>query len=51
VRGSRKMIQALRKAGGNPRYTEVAGRGHDVWTVAYRDVEVVRWLLSQRRAP
>jgi predicted peptidase len=49
VRGSRQMIAALRAAGGNPRYTEVAGRGHDVWTVAYRDPAVVRWLLSQRR--
>jgi predicted peptidase len=50
VRASRKMIEALRKAGGSPRYTEVADRGHDVWTVAYRDAEVVRWLLSQRRS-
>jgi predicted peptidase len=49
VRGSRKMIEALRAAGGSPRYTEVAGHGHDVWTVAYRDLEVMRWLLAQRR--
>jgi predicted peptidase len=49
VRGSRKMIAALRDAGGNPRYTEVAGHGHDIWTVAYRDLAVVKWLLSQRR--
>ena len=51
VRASRKMIKALRAAGGNPRYTEVAGGGHDVWTVAYRDSAVLRWLLSQKRAP
>lgn len=51
VRGSRSMVQALRNAGGTPRYTEVAGGGHDVWTIAYRDVEVVRWLLAQRREP
>jgi predicted peptidase len=50
VLGSRKMIAALRAAGGTPRYTEVAGHGHDIWTVAYRDPAVVRWLLSQRRA-
>ena len=43
------MVQDLRKAGGGPRYTEVAGRGHDVWEVAYRDVEVMRWLLGRRR--
>jgi predicted peptidase len=50
VRGSRKMIAALREVGGTPRYTEVAGHGHDVWTVAYRDPSVITWLLSQRRA-
>jgi predicted peptidase len=49
VRGSRLMIKALRAAGGNPRYTELAGRGHDVWTSAYREVEPMLWLLAQRR--
>jgi predicted peptidase len=49
VSGARRMIEALRQAGGKPRYTEVAGSGHDVWTVAYRDVEVMRWLLAQRQ--
>ncbi|HEY5281448.1 MAG TPA: prolyl oligopeptidase family serine peptidase [Polyangia bacterium] len=49
VRGSRRMVQALRAVGGSPRYTEVAGWGHDVWTRAYRDGEVLRWLLAQRR--
>jgi predicted peptidase len=51
VRGSREMIEALREAGGQPRYTELPGAGHDIWTVAYRDVEVMRWLLAQRRNP
>jgi len=50
VRGSREMIAALRDGGGHPRYTEVAGHGHDIWTVAYRDPAVLRWLLSQRRS-
>jgi predicted peptidase len=49
VRGSRQMVQALRAAGGSPHYTEVAGWGHDVWTRAYRDGEVLRWLLAQRQ--
>jgi predicted peptidase len=51
VRGSRLMVRALQAAGGHPRYTETAGGGHDVWTQAYRNPEVVRWLLSQKRAP
>ncbi len=49
VRGSRQMVQALRAAGGAPRYTEVSGGGHDVWNQAYRDMEVLRWLLAQRK--
>ena len=49
VRGSRLMIEALRRAGATPRYTEVAGWGHDIWVKAYRDREVVRWLLAQKR--
>ena len=49
VRGSRQMVKALRAAGGSPRYSEVAGWRHDVWTRAYQDPEVLRWLLAQKR--
>ena len=49
VRGSRQMVRALRAAGGSPRYTEVAGWGHDIWTRAYQDIEVLRWLLTQKK--
>lgn len=49
VSGSRRMVKALRGAGGTPRYTEVAGAGHDIWNLAYQDGEVLRWLLSQTR--
>ncbi len=49
VRASRLMMKALRQAGSRLRYTEVAGHGHNVWTVAYRDVAVMRWLLGQSR--
>lgn len=49
VRGSRQMVRALRDAGGSPRYTEVAGWGHDIWTRAYQDPNVLRWLLAQKK--
>ncbi|HEX7507862.1 MAG TPA: alpha/beta hydrolase-fold protein [Polyangia bacterium] len=49
VRGSRQMVQALRAAGGTPRYTEVAGGGHKLWNLAYRDLEVLHWLLAQKK--
>lgn len=50
VARSRRMIAALRAAGGEPKYTELAGVGHNSWNNAYSDeVGVVPWLLEQRR--
>jgi predicted peptidase len=51
VRKTQRMIAALRAAGGHPRYTELEGAGHDVWTQAYRDADgVVAWMFEQRRS-
>jgi hypothetical protein len=30
------MIAAIKKAGGEPKYTEYKGVGHDAWTPTYR---------------
>ena len=49
VERSRSMIAALRAAGGDPRYSELPGVGHDSWTPAYRDPAVLEWLFGQRR--
>lgn len=46
---SRKIVQALRDAGGNPKYTEYPGVDHDSWTAAYRDPELIEWLFDQSR--
>lgn len=46
---SRNMVQALKKAGGQPRYTEYPNVGHDSWVRAYRDPEMLAWLFAQRR--
>jgi len=46
---SRDMIAAVRRAGGKPIYSELAGVGHDSWTPAYRDGFVLDWLFSQRK--
>lgn len=46
---SRNFVEALKKVGVNPRYTEYPGVGHDSWTNAYREPELVDWLLSQKR--
>ena len=51
VSNSRSMIDALRKYGGNPIYTEYASGGHSssMWTPAFRTPGLVDWLMSQRR--
>lgn len=46
---SRTMVEALRTAGGDPKYTEYPGVRHDSWTRTYRDDEVHQWLFAQRR--
>jgi predicted peptidase len=46
---SRNMVEALKKAGGEPRYTEYPEQGHDSWVPAYKDPEMFRWLFAQKR--
>jgi predicted peptidase len=46
---SRQMINALKKAGGEPKYTEYPGVGHDSWSQAYREPELWSWLFAQNR--
>jgi predicted peptidase len=48
VAQSRQMVAALRAAGGNVRYTEYPFLEHDVWDTAYRDTDVLAWMLRQR---
>lgn len=45
---SREMVQALRKAGGTPKYTEYQGVGHDSWTATYADPQMYAWLFAQQ---
>ncbi|HEX4149085.1 MAG TPA: alpha/beta hydrolase-fold protein [Pirellulales bacterium] len=50
VERSRTMIEAIRRAGGHPRYTEYPGVGHQSWMPAYTDPEgVVPWMFQQKR--
>jgi predicted peptidase len=46
---SRNMVNALKKAGGNPRYTEYPDVGHDSWVPAYHDAEMFAWLFAQKK--
>ncbi len=47
VTRTRAMIDALRKAGAQPRYTEYTGLGHNSWGKAYAEPELLPWLFSQ----
>lgn len=49
VKHSRDMVEALRAAGGRPRYTEYPGVGHNSWDRAYDTDELYTWLLSHQR--
>lgn len=46
---SRALVAALRAAGGDPRYTEYPGVGHNSWDRAFAEPELWTWLLAQRR--
>jgi hypothetical protein len=43
------MIKKIRKAGGNPRYTEYAGDGHEIWNRVFREPDLVEWLFAQHK--
>ena len=49
VEGSRNMINAIRKAGGNPRYSEYPDTRHNVFTKAFNEPELLPWVFSQSR--
>ena len=45
---SRSMISALKRAGGNPRYTEYKGIGHDIWETVFKEPGLEEWLFAQK---
>jgi predicted peptidase len=46
---SRNAVKALKEAGATVKYTEYPGVGHDSWSKAYKEPELVEWLFSQSR--
>ena len=47
---SQRMVDALRKAGNNVKFTIYPEAKHDAWTESYESPELYQWLLKQRRA-
>lgn len=46
---SREMIEAIKAAGGSPKYTEYPEAGHDSWTATYSNPELYEWLFAQKK--
>lgn len=49
VERSRRMVAAVKRAGGSPRYTEYAGEGHVIWEKVFGEPELLPWVFAQRR--
>jgi predicted peptidase len=43
------MIDSLREAGGDPKFTLYEGVGHDSWTQTYEDAAFYEWMFAQVR--
>lgn len=49
VATSRRMIEEIIKAGGNPLHTEYPGVGHNVFMWVYTEPALLEWLFKQHR--
>jgi predicted peptidase len=45
---SRKMVEAIKAAGGEVRYTEYDGVGHNSWDKAFAEPDFFKWLLDKK---
>ena len=46
---SQAMVDAIREAGGDPKFTIYPEAGHDSWTESYNNPEFYKWLLEQKK--
>ena len=49
VRHSRDMIEAIKNAGGDPRYTEFPDHAHNIWPQVIQTEGLLEWMFAQRR--
>ena len=45
---TRNMVAAIKAAGGQPKYFEYSGLGHNSWDKTYREPELLPWMFAQR---
>jgi hypothetical protein len=49
VRWSRKIVAAIKAAGGTIKYTEYPTAKHNIWAKTSDNPELYSWLLAQKR--
>jgi predicted peptidase len=49
LRASQEMVDALKQAGNEPKFTIYPETGHDSWTETYNNPAVFEWFLSHKR--
>ena len=49
IERSQEMVDALKKAGGNVKFTVFPDVDHFSWIPAYKDPDLFKWLLEQKR--
>ena len=49
VSGSRDMINAIKNAGGHPKYTEFPTEGHNIWHLVSSEPWLLNWLFDQKK--
>ncbi|MBL8161413.1 MAG: phospholipase, partial [Anaerolineae bacterium] len=49
LQASEAMVDALKAAGGNVRFTVYPDLNHNSWDVTYDNPALYEWLLGQRR--
>ena len=49
VRFSREMIDGMKEAGGNPKYTEFPDAGHNIWGQVVATPGLMDWLFAQKQ--
>jgi predicted peptidase len=51
IKGDKELVAALKKAGGDVKFTVYPEAKHDSWTQAYNDPDLYKWMLAQQRTP
>jgi predicted peptidase len=46
---TRRMIEAIKQAGGQPKYTELPGAGHPITDQVFNIPDLLPWIFAQRR--